>query len=298
MNGILIVDKPSGLTSHDVINKLRKLTGIKKIGHTGTLDPNATGVLVVCLGEATKLIPYLEEGNKAYSAEVIFGSETDTDDSTGTITQTSSLNTDLEILKKVLVKNTGKFEQTVPIYSAKKIKGKKLYEYARKNEQVELPKNSIEIFSIELKDDSDFPEKVTIDVECSKGTYIRSLVRDIGIDFNTLAHMGNLRRTKSNTFKISDSVTLDDLNSENIGDYLIPFNQINLELPKINISDQGVKYFKNGNQLFGRNLLDDIENLESDQLVALNYKDNLSGIGKIKKVKNRKVIQPIRIFNI
>lgn len=297
MNGILLVDKPSGLTSHDVVNRIRRITGVKKVGHTGTLDPNATGLLVLCIGEATKLIPYLEEGSKNYVAEINFGSETDTDDITGTITKIGNLDTDYEKLLEIFPEFLGEQLQTVPLYSAKKVKGKKLYSYAREGKDVELPKNKITIDSINIVDDSRFPDHLTIEVSCSKGTYIRSLIRDIGRRFGTLANMGDLRRYRSNTFSLEDSVVLDDdLSIEEIKEKIIPLSELNLNFPKIGIDPKSERFLINGNQLYGHNLLDDIEDLKENTLVSLFCDNDFRGIGKIVRNK-RKVIQPVRIFN-
>ena len=210
MNQIIIVNKEKGMTSRDVVNRLNKILKTKKIGHTGTLDPIATGVLVVCVNEATKLSELLTSATKEYIAEIKLGVMTDTGDITGKVLkQEEAPILSEEKIKEVLNSFLGKSIQEVPLYSAIKVNGKKLYEYARNNEEVELPKREIEIFNIELlnyeKDTISF--KVTV----SKGTYIRSLIKDICLKLETIGTMNNLVRTKQGDYKIEDSYTLDQI---------------------------------------------------------------------------------------
>lgn len=214
MDGILLIDKPKDYTSRDIVNIVGKKFKTRKVGHAGTLDPLATGLLVVALGKGLKVISLLTNDKKEYIVEVKLGLKTDTLDVTGNVLQEV---TDFSITKEevteVLHSFLGKSIQEVPIYSAVKIKGKKLYEYARNNEEVELPKREIEIFKIELLhfDKTTFSFKVLV----SKGTYIRSLVRDIGKKLNIPCSMKNLRRTKTGIFNLEESSTLDDLESNN-----------------------------------------------------------------------------------
>lgn len=214
MNGILIIDKPKDITSRDVVNSVVKKLHTKKVGHTGTLDPIATGVLVICVGNATKLVSDLTCNDKEYIASVCLGINTDTLDNTGNIlVEENSIKTKEEIVN-ILDSIKGKYLQEVPSYSAVKINGKKLYEYARENIEVKLPKREVEIKSIELISDIEYTNNKTLfKFKCSvsKGTYIRSLIRDIASRLNTVGIMTDLRRVRQGKFKIDNAISLDDV---------------------------------------------------------------------------------------
>jgi len=220
MNGILVVNKPKDYTSRDIVNIIVKYLGTKKIGHTGTLDPIAEGVLVLCIGSSLKLVEILTNHDKEYIAEIIIGYETDTLDITGTKLNEKKINSlTKEKVKEVLNKYTGEIIQEVPKYSAIKVKGKKLYEYARNNIEVDLPKRKVKIYNIELLSDieKDKDNNYIFKIKCkvSKGTYIRSLIRDIGISLGSYATMKSLIRTKLGEFSINDSYTIEDINNNN-----------------------------------------------------------------------------------
>ena len=218
MNGILIINKPKDYTSRDIVNIISKKLNTKKVGHTGTLDPLATGVLVVPIGRALKISELLTSDKKEYIAEVILGYETDMLDITGTEIKRNKPNITEEELKKVLNTYVGKYFQQVPMYSAVKVGGRKLYEYARKNKQITPPSKEVEIYSLELLKGPKFLEdtiEFTIKCEVSKGTYIRSLIRDIAYSLNTYGTMKNLIRTKQGSFSLEDSNTLEDLETNN-----------------------------------------------------------------------------------
>ena len=209
IDGVLIVDKPQGITSRDVVNSLMKKFNIKKIGHTGTLDPLATGVLVVTLGRYTKLNDVLTSSYKEYIATMKLGIITDTLDITGKVYETQDVSVGCTDVDRVLKSFLGTYAQEVPAYSAVKVRGKKLYEYARANEAVELPKRDVEIKEIELlRFDGD---NVEFRVLVSKGTYIRSLIRDIGAVLGVGATMTSLRRIRQGKFTIDESASLDDI---------------------------------------------------------------------------------------
>src|SRR5574344_66818 len=214
MDGILIIDKPKDYTSRDVVNVVGKKFHTKKIGHTGTLDPLATGVLVVCLNKGTKLVELLSSLDKEYIATFEFGTLTDTLDNTGNILKDENVKIEKEDLEKVLAKMIGKYNQVVPIYSAIKVNGKKLYEYARNNEEVELPVHNVDIYDLELLDfyDQNFKPYAKIRCHVSKGTYIRSLGNDIANYLNTNAIMTDLRRGKQGKFLIENAMKLDEIN--------------------------------------------------------------------------------------
>jgi len=211
MNGIINVNKPKGFTSHDVVAKLRGILRTKKIGHTGTLDPDAVGVLPICVGRGTKVAEMLTATEKEYIAEVTLGSKTDTQDSSGTVLETAEVNvTEAEILA-VLDSFLGESEQIPPMYSAIKQDGKKLYELARKGIEVERKPRLITIYAIEVTEWQLNDNKFSIRVACSKGTYIRTLCQDIGEKLGCFAHMSALCRSRSGRFALEDSLTLTEI---------------------------------------------------------------------------------------
>jgi tRNA pseudouridine55 synthase len=225
VDGLLIIDKPAGITSHDVVSRVRRALGTKRVGHTGTLDPFATGVMVVVVGKATRLAQFLDKDEKEYEAVVQFGFETDTGDNTGrrkaeggrrneeVVEGLCSANWDL-----VLTKFRGDIMQTPPMYSAKKVEGKKLYELARKGQEIERRPVPVTIRELELLD-SEFRipnSALRIRVACSAGTYIRTLAEDIGREAGLGAHLTELRRTRAGRFTIDQSVTLDEVSSEDL----------------------------------------------------------------------------------
>ena len=207
--GIIVMDKPADFTSFDVVAKLRVSLHIKKIGHTGTLDPIATGVLVVCVGRATKLVSKLTAEEKIYEAGVLFGEKYDTGDITGKLIKNDSVVITEDDFRIACQQFVGDIDQIPPMYSAKKVNGKKLYEYAREGIEVEREPERIHIYSIELLG-FDFPH-AQIRVHCSKGTYIRTLIEDISEAAGTVGTMESLRRTKNGDFSIEDAVTFEQL---------------------------------------------------------------------------------------
>ena len=212
-NGLLVINKEKGYTSRDVVNIIGKFFGTKKVGHTGTLDPLATGVLVLCLNRYTKLNEILTSDEKEYIAEVTLGIRTDTLDIDGNILEKKECYVDKNDLEKVLKKFKKSYDQEVPIYSALKVNGKKLYEYARNNEKVVLPKKNVTIKKIELL--SFEKNKFTFKCLVSKGTYIRSLIRDVLNDLNVIGTMSNLIRIKQGVFDIKDAYSLEDVKNGN-----------------------------------------------------------------------------------
>ena len=237
MFGFLNVYKPKGLTSFDVVRVLRKTLNIKQIGHTGTLDPLAEGVLPVCIGKSTKLIDYLQE-DKGYIADLQFGYISDTYDTEGVLQKSSDDKITKNELQEILKTFEGEIEQIPPIYSAIKINGKKLYEYARagKEDEVEIPRRKVFISKIELLDFDEINQVAKIEVECSKGTYIRSIVHDLGIKSQLGAVMTKLIRTKSGKFDVKTSVSLQALKTkEDALNYIInPLNILNYRKKELN----------------------------------------------------------------
>lgn len=213
MNGVIIVNKHEGVTSRDIVNDLIHIFHTKKIGHTGTLDPIATGVLVITIGTYTKLGDDLTSLYKEYIAEAELGYETDTLDNTGNITNKSNIKVSEEEIKNIILSYQKKYDQEVPLYSSIKINGKKLYEYARCNEVVKLPKREVDIKEIEVLSINN--NKIKFRCLVSKGTYIRSLIRDIGSSLNTYATMTSLIRTKQGKFSLEEASTINDIRSNN-----------------------------------------------------------------------------------
>ena len=214
MNGIIVIDKPKDYTSRDIVNIVSKKLNTKKVGHTGTLDPLATGVLVLPIGRALKVSELLTSNTKEYIAEVILGYETDMLDITGTEIKRNIPNVTKEELLKVLKSYIGKYNQEVPLYSAVKVGGRKLYEYARSGTPVTPPSKEVEVYSLELINIKGAVE-FTIKCEVSKGTYIRSLIRDIAYSLNTYGTMKNLIRTRQGIFTLKDAYTLKDIEENN-----------------------------------------------------------------------------------
>ncbi len=266
MNGILVIDKPAGLTSHDVVARLRRILKTRSIGHTGTLDPFATGVLVMLIGKATRLAQFLDKDAKEYQAVVRFGFETDTGDATGElrITNYELRDFSIEEIEEVLKDFRGEIEQMPPMYSAKKIDGKKLYELARKGIEVERKPVKVVIYGLEIMENRKWKIENKTDfglwtlefglkVSCSAGTYIRTLAEDIGRKLGVGAHLAELRRTRAGKFEISKAVSLEELEeivSENkLDKILISMNQAVSHLPEIKLSAEEVNKTKNGIKL-------------------------------------------------
>lgn len=246
MNKIIVVNKEKGYTSRDVVNILCKKFKTKKIGHTGTLDPIATGVLVICIGKSLKIVDSIVSYDKEYIARVILGVDTDTLDIEGKILHEEKTNITKEELVNVLNSFLGTSIQEVPKYSAVKVNGKKLYQYARNNIEVQLPKKEITVYDIKLLTDIEMVnnhQEFTFKVKVSKGTYIRSLIRDIGKKLNTCAIMSNLTRTKQGKFGIEDSYTLKDIENDNYK--ALDIKDV-LEIEQVIVKDSLLNKIKNG----------------------------------------------------
>lgn len=213
MNGLIIVNKPINYTSRDVVNKLTSFFGTKKIGHTGTLDPIATGVLVCLMGKYTHLVSEITALDKEYIAEIKLGQKTDTGDITGKVIAEKSFSLNKDDILKTFQKFIGSYNQEVPIYSAVKINGKKLYEYARENQEVTLPKRKVTIYNLELLSFQD--NVIKFKTKVSKGTYIRSLINDLCCDLKTVGTMQSLIRTKQGNFTLEDAYSLEDILNNN-----------------------------------------------------------------------------------
>lgn len=245
MYGILVVNKPKGITSFQVVAKVRKVTGVKKVGHTGTLDPLATGVLPICIGKATKVIDYIMEGKKAYKVTFELGKITDTYDSEGKVIEERSIEGITEkMVMEAIVKFKGEIMQEPPMFSALKQNGKRLYELARQGIEVERKKRPITIHSIE-NIEINLP-RITMDVTCSKGTYIRSLCYDIGEELKVGAYMTDLCRTLASPFSLSEAVELETLDFEVVQDKLLEIDSTLKCYDELIVENEYEKFLING----------------------------------------------------
>ena len=285
MNGVLVINKLKDYTSRDIVNIVGKELGTTKVGHTGTLDPLATGVLVLPIGRALKISELLTAEKKEYIADVILGYETDTLDVTGTIINKNNPTVTVDKLKEVLGSFKGKSMQEVPMYSAVKVKGKKLYEYARNGIKVIPPSKEIEVYSIDLISDIITLEdtiEFTIKCEVSKGTYIRSLIRDIGYKLGTYGTMKELTRTKQGIFTINNSYTIEDIKEGNYKLLSIREALPNIKVTKVD--DKLLKKIKNGmkvDKFFGGDMSLIVD--KNDREIAI-YQNIEGGIAKLYKM--------------
>ena len=257
MDGILIIDKPAGITSHDVVSRVRRALGTKRVGHTGTLDPFATGVMVILVGKATRLAQFLDKDAKEYIAEVQFGFETDTGDKTGSRIADFGLRISevVERLEKtdfdvILSKFRGEIMQTPPMYSAKKVEGKKLYELAREGKEIERKPVNVSIHELDLlPDEIGNPQSAirNLKVACSAGTYVRTLAEDIGREIGVGAHLTALRRTAAGKFQISQSISLDELkNLDDPTSALLPIEEAITHVIRYDVPDERVEKTRSG----------------------------------------------------
>lgn len=285
-NGILIVNKPSGITSRDVVNIVGKTLNTKKVGHTGTLDPMATGVLVLCLGNALKVCELITANDKEYIAKVILGIETETLDTTSPIINTKKTNITKEEIEKVLNSFKGSYIQEVPKYSAVKINGKKLYEYAREGKEIELPKKMVTIYDIQLVSDITYYNDTTtfyIKTTVSKGTYIRSLIRDIGYKLNTYGCMDSLERTRQGIFNIDNSNTIEEIKNNNYK--LLSIEESLPNIPLVEVDNKTLFKIRNGVKL-KKFFAGDMAIIKDKNKVVAIYKNDLNESKLFKMIDN------------
>ena len=282
MDGIIIINKTKGCTSHDIVYKIKKMLN-EKVGHTGTLDPMAEGVLPILVGKGTQASKYLINHDKKYIVELQLGTKTDTADSEGKIIEQKQVDKEVlttENIQKILQEFIGKQEQIPPIYSAIKINGKKLYEYARKGQEVELKPRQIEIYNIKLINYLIEEKQIKFEVFCGKGTYIRSLCEDIATKFETVGYMKSLKRIQVGDFKIEDSITIEELNDimqknelENTKT-IITLEKLFEKLPSIKLENRKLELFLNGVML--------TQKLNEGVYKIYNQEDKFVGTGTIK----------------
>ncbi len=283
-NGIINIDKPQGITSHDVVDIMRKIFPNVKVGHTGTLDPLATGVLPICIGEATKLTNYLTSEIKEYSVKMLLGVETDTYDVTGRITFASVVNKDEIYIKERTKRFIGKQMQVPPMYSAIRIDGKRAYSYAREGKSVELKPREIEIFDIYDINVNLHTREVSFNVICTKGTYIRSLVNDIGKKIGCGAIMTDLRRVRTGKFNIKESIALYDylkLEYDDMISKIITIEKYYSDTKKINLDDNLYNKFLNGVIL---------ETNTTESIVRIYCNLRYKGLGTVKNKELKRFI--------
>jgi len=252
VSGVLVIDKPVGLTSHDVVQIIRRGTGIRRAGHTGTLDPRASGVLVVLIGPAVRLSEFVSAADKRYQATLRLGTSTDTYDAEGRVVRSATVGNISEEQFAGIIKNyEGEIEQVPPPYSAVKVRGRKAYEHARQGEPVKLKPRKINVYKLEVLEWA--PPETVLDVYCSSGTYVRSLANDLGEDLGTGAYLIGLRRTKSGRFTLRDAVPLRQLQDAFLAGewyrYLIPAAEALADWPGIELSHEQVEKVRHGHRI-------------------------------------------------
>lgn len=305
INGVINIYKIKGFTSHDVVAKLRGIMRQKKIGHTGTLDPDATGVLPVCLGSATKLCDMLTDKEKEYIAKVQLGVTTDTQDMTGTVLNEKEVHVTEQQVTEAILSFVGHYEQIPPMYSALKVNGKKLYELAREGKEVERKARPVTIHYIDILDMS-LPQ-ITIKVGCSKGTYIRTLCHDLGEKLGCGAAMASLERTKSGQFTLETAISLAELEDKlrNAGDnreemlqsFVIPVDRMFSDYPEIRLLPQWERLVQNGNSFEEKNLRKECINKDrADKSQYRVYIDENTFMGVYEYRKMEQKFYPVKMF--
>lgn len=296
INGILNVYKEAGFTSHDVVAKLRGICRQKKIGHTGTLDPEAVGVLPVCLGSGTKLCDMLTDKSKEYEAVLLLGQVTDTQDVTGTVLEEHEVTADEEQAVEAIRSFVGAYEQIPPMYSALKVNGKRLYELARAGKEVERKGRRVEIHSIEILSVS-LPE-ITFRVACSKGTYIRTLCHDIGQKLGCGGTMKSLKRTRVGIFTIDGTLKLSQLEELAaqglLEEKVIPVEAMFTELPALTVKDAFARLIENGNAFYPGQAEESVRTPDGRQVRVYDRKGRFYGIYAFSEEKER--YQPVKMF--
>ena len=296
INGILNVYKEAGFTSHDVVAKLRGICRQKKIGHTGTLDPEAVGVLPVCLGSGTKLCDMLTDKSKEYEAVLLLGQVTDTQDVTGTVLEEHEVTADEEQAVEAIRSFVGAYEQIPPMYSALKVNGKRLYELARAGKEVERKGRPVEIHSIEILSVS-LPE-ITFRVACSKGTYIRTLCHDIGQKLGCGGTMKSLKRTRVGIFTIDGALKLSQLEElaaqGRLEEKVIPVEAMFTELPALTVKDAFARLIENGNAFYPGQAEESVRTPDGGQVRVYDRQGRFYGIYAFSEEKER--YQPVKMF--
>ncbi len=294
MNGILNILKPPGVTSHGVVSIVRKVTGIKKVGHTGTLDPNGAGVLPVCIGQATKISQFLLDSHKKYRAELRLGMETDTQDQYGTILRQQEEIPGEEEIKNTILSFVGKYDQVPPMYSALKRDGKKLYELARQGIEIHREPRRVQIHDISIIEING--KHVLFDVTCSKGTYVRTLCKDIGEKLGCGGMMSFLLRTATGPFLLNNTITLEALeNCVDLEDKLYPVDYPLQHLPSLSVDPGAEKAVLNGNKI-SSNLWLEGKEIKPETLVRVYLLEQFIGLAVVKSEKGEVYLKFNRLF--
>ena len=300
MNKIVNILKPTGMTSHDVVSRVRKILNIKKVGHTGTLDPDASGVLPICIGKATKVSELILNKDKGYICELTLGITTDTYDSSGEILEKcEDFNVSLDELEKAFDSQRGEIKQLPPMYSALKINGKRMCDLVRsgRSDEIELKYRDVNIKKLEILSYKD--NKVMFYVKCSKGTYVRSICYDVGQVLGCGGHMSFLLRTESGKFNLDNSITLEELETfkenETLYNYLYDIDYVLSNLGLIDINPLAVKSFVNGAIVYPKGFIKK-EFKENDKLVRVYTKGEFLGVGKLIKVDDTLCLKSDKLF--
>lgn len=300
MNGILSIYKEKGYTSHDVVAIIRKVLHQKRVGHTGTLDPEAEGVLPVCIGKATKVVEFLIEQKKRYLAIAKLGISTTTQDHTGDIIESKPVDFDKSKIKQVVQSFIGEYEQVPPMYSAIKVNGKKLYELARQGKTIERKARKVHIYDIKI---TSFipPDQIELDILCSKGTYIRTLCADIGAQLGCGAHMSSLIRTEVGIFNINNSIKLDEfkelVDQQEIDNIIVNIDELFHEYPSVTIKKTGEKALMNGNKIHFSYIKNKHEAIKAHDIIRV-YSDcgNFIGLYNVAIEGEEFYLKPRKLF--
>jgi tRNA pseudouridine55 synthase len=300
MDGIFNIYKEKGFTSHDVVAIVRRTIHMKKVGHTGTLDPDAEGVLPVCVGKATKLSDVIMDGRKSYRAMLRLGMTTTTEDASGEVLETKEVDFNEDRIREVVASFIGKLEQVPPMYSAVKVNGKKLYELAREGKEIERKSRTIEVYDIRIRQFLP-PDRVEIDVDCSKGTYIRTLCSDIGKALGCGGHMAELLRTRTGAFSLENAIKLDELKAlaeqEKVETVLLTMEEALEDFPVVKVSEKSQKFLYNGGKIQERFLTEKPAVLTEGEIVATyDYENNLVGLYELIKDENSFLIKPYKML--
>lgn len=295
INGWLIIDKPRDMGSTQVVNLTRRLFNAKKNGHAGTLDPFATGVLPIAFGEATKVLPYVTDGNKEYEFLLQFGASTNTDDSEGEVVERCEKIPTEDEIKQIIPTFIGKIKQIPPMYSAIKINGERAYKLAREGQQVEMPEREIEIFDLQLLNFDEANRQVRFKVKCSKGTYVRTLGRDIALKLGSKGYLQELRRTKCGKFSIDDAILLEKIknmvHSDDLKKDLLPLETSLRDIADLAVSEADAAKLKQGQGLSPKAY--DVHEYIGKEMVAFS-RGKLVALVRIDERR----ISPIRVFNL
>ncbi len=300
MDGIFNIYKEKGFTSHDVVAIVRRTIHMKKVGHTGTLDPDAEGVLPVCVGKATKLSDVIMDGRKSYRAMLRLGITTTTEDASGEVLETKEVDFNEDKIREVVASFIGKLEQVPPMYSAVKVNGKKLYELAREGKEIERKSRTIEVYDIRIRQFLP-PDRVEIDVDCSKGTYIRTLCSDIGKALGCGGHMAELLRTRTGAFSLENAIKLDELKAlaeqEKVEEALLTMEEALKDFPVVKVSEKSAKFLYNGGKIQERFFTEKPASYKEGDIVATyDHEYNLVGLYEMIKDDTSFLIKPYKML--